>query len=246
MERIQKTISATGAASRRGAEELVRLGKVFVNGKKVREVGMLVDPTRDIIKVDGKLLAKVVLVAYLVNKPKGVVCSKARQGKEQIITDLVPAHPPVYPVGRLDKDSEGLIIVTNNGDLAHALTHPSFDHSKTYEVTVTFEKEEHPTEWICQKLSKGVKLGDGKAVADKVVATVIREGSLHLSITVHEGRHHLIRRMCAAIGLNVKRLQRTKISGFTLNGVKPGSYRLIEAHEIIHLTTLRSLTPASV
>ena len=235
MERIQKTISASGVASRRGAEELILLGKVFLNGKKVRELGTMVDPTVDRIKVEGKELPRVTLVAYLVNKPKGVVCSKVRQAKEQIITDLVPAQPPVYPVGRLDKESEGLIVVTNNGNLAHALTHPSFDHSKTYEVTVRFEGTEHPLDWICQKLLKGVKLGDGKAIADKVTASLIKEGSIHLTITVHEGRYHLIRRMCAAIGLDVKRLQRTKISGFGIGSLKPGAHRIIEPHEITHL-----------
>ena len=231
MERLQKVIAAAGIASRRGAEELIEQGKVFVNDSKVRVQGTSVDPTVDKIVVNGKPLPTVRKVTYLLYKPKGVVCSRVRQRGEVIITDLVPTLPPVYPVGRLDKDSEGLILLTNDGDLANRLTHPSFIHSKLYLVHASWQGEEKPLDQVCHRLLQGVKLGDGKAIADK--ATAHHSGTLiKLEIAVHEGRNHLIRRMCAAVGLDVKRLVRLKIGKLDSKALQPGKHRTLTTQEL--------------
>ena len=153
-ERIQKIIAASGITSRRGAEQLILDGKVKLNGEKVRVLGTKANPEIDEIKVDGKVLPKhISSITYLVNKPKGVVVSKTRQGDSKSITDLLPLKPAVYPVGRLDKDSEGLILMTNNGELAHKLTHPSFEHKKEYLVTVKWEKDsKKDVEWVRRRV----------------------------------------------------------------------------------------------
>lgn len=231
-ERIQKVIAASGLASRRGAEDLIKQGRVTVNGKPA-EIGQAVELT-DRIFVNGKPVdtAGVATVAYLLNKPVGVVCSTVRQGKETIITDLVPKHPPVFPVGRLDRESGGLIILTNDGNLSQTLTHPSFGHKKTYRVGATWKKDTKPHDgaWIRKELLGGVKLGDGKAKADAM--TLIAEGDrITMEITVHEGRHHLVRRMCAVLGLAVVSLVRVELSHLALDKLPIGGYRVLTKRE---------------
>ena len=236
-ERIQKIIAASGITSRRGAEQLILDGKVKLNGEKVRVLGTKANPEIDEIKVDGKVLPKhISSITYLVNKPKGVVVSKTRQGDSKIITDLLPLKPAVYPVGRLDKDSEGLILMTNNGELAHKLTHPSFEHKKEYLVTVKWEKDsKKDVEWVRRHLEKGMKLGDGNAKADKLDIKVLPNDTLSLFITIHEGRHHLIRRMCATVSLEVIKLKRTKLSFLTLGNLNSGQYRILTHEEVARL-----------
>ena len=233
-ERLQKLIAHSGIASRRQAEELIVQGKVKVNGQVVRELGSTANVEEgDIVLVSNKPLPRPQTVVYAVNKPKGVVCSRQRQGNEQLITELVPSYPPVYPVGRLDKESEGLILLTNDGALTQKVTHPSFRHEKEYRISARFEKDwELPDEKLITRLEKGVKLGDGMAKAEKVTIKHLTDGTLDLSITVQEGRHHLIRRMCASVGLEVRRLTRVRIAGLTLTHIKSGTYRALTPKDL--------------
>jgi len=234
-ERINKVIAASGIASRRGAEELIKAGKVIVDGHKITDLATKVNPASR-ITVSGKVLPHVQTVTYMVNKPTGFVTSTARQDGEKIVTDLVPLYPHVVPVGRLDKDSEGLLLLTNDGDLANRLTHPSFEHKKEYRVLCQPEKDVALTpESLAAKLSKGVKLGDGKAIADKAEAKVLPDGSFIVYLTVHEGRTHLVRRMCATLGLDVLSLRRTGLAGLTLGNLKPGRCRLLTSAELNRL-----------
>ena len=236
-ERLQKLIAASGLASRRAAEELITTGRVRVNGKAVLVLGSQADPTTDVITVDNRPLPKPATITYVVNKPRGIICSREQQGKDPIITSLVPDFPAVFPIGRLDKESEGLILLTNDGDLAYKLTHPSFSHSKTYQVITKWEKEDEKNDpsKICQHLVKGVKLGDGKAAADSATFKALANGTFQLTLTVHEGRTHLIRRMCASVGLKVVLLRRTALGHLQLGGIKPGSYRLLTPFDLTRL-----------
>jgi 23S rRNA pseudouridine2605 synthase len=231
-ERIQKLIAASGIASRREAEELIRQGRVRVNGKVVSDLGSKALAT-DTILVHNKPLPKPQTVVYAVNKPRGVVCSRVKQGNEQLVTDLVPSYPRVYPVGRLDKESEGIILLTNDGELAQKLTHPSFEHKKEYYLKVKWEKKAvvKPLEWLEAQMLKGVKLGDGTARADKVKIKPGKPEELTIDITVHEGRKHLLRRMCATLGLEVTSLRRTKFGTLSLEHLKPGAHRLLTSAE---------------
>ena len=231
MERLQKVLAASGICSRREAEKRITDGRVTVNGKICAVLGSQVDPEHDIILLDDRPLPTPSKVVYLLNKPRGVVCSRVNQGKETIVTELLPDNPPVYPIGRLDKESEGALLVTNDGTLTQFLTHPSFNHSKTYTVTVE-SKTPINAEKVTHSLKKGVKLGDGKAAADAVSLLLDSPTNARLTITVHEGRHHLIRRMCASVDLVVKRLVRIKIHTLPLGNLKTGEYRRLTAQEI--------------
>lgn len=234
IERLQKIIAASGLTSRRKAEELITKGRVQVNGHPITDLGSKADTTTDTILVDGVALPTVAHSTYLLYKPRGVVTSTVKQHNEQVITDLVPSSPRVYPVGRLDKESEGLILLTNDGDLAQRLTHPSFGHLKTYRVILKPEKERTPLTpaEIEKKLLSGVKLGDGKAKAAHVTARTRTDGAIELTLTLSEGRHHLIRRMCATLGYDVVRLIRTEVGSLTFGKLKPGNYRLLSPREI--------------
>jgi 23S rRNA pseudouridine2605 synthase len=237
-DRLQKLIAHAGLASRREAETLITNGKVRVNGVIVRELGTQADPEVDVILVHNKPLPKPTTVVYLLHKQRGFVCSRKQQADEKLVTELVPPYPRVYPVGRLDKESEGLILLTNDGDLTQKLTHPKHEVPKNYTVTCTWQKNEtvRTIAWIEQHLKTGVKLGDGKAKADSIRVKELPNGTLVLQLTIHEGRHHLVRRMCGSIGLEVERLQRTSIGPLTMNRLSPGDYRVLTNKELSQLT----------
>jgi 23S rRNA pseudouridine2605 synthase len=232
-ERLNKVIAAAGVASRRAADQLIQEGRVTINEKVVRTLGTQVLPG-DVIAVDGKPLRKPALITYLLYKPKGVICSSVHQGDDNLVTDLVPAHPRVYSVGRLDKESEGLILLTNDGDLAQRLTHPKYEHVKEYVVSGVLDQPQS-TNQIITKMTRGVKLGDGIAKADKIRVQPGKGATIQLTITVHEGRHHLIRRMCAAIGISVKNLVRTQIAHLTVGSLRPGDWRILSSQELANL-----------
>lgn len=237
-ERLQKIIAHSGFCSRRAAETLILEGKVSLNGVITKELGIKADSELDIIEVLGKRIANPDFVVYVLNKPKGVVTSKKKQFSEKIVMDLIPKTPDVFPIGRLDKDSEGLLLLTNNGNLAHTLTHPSFAHTKVYKVVIISQKKHAPrtAEWIEHQLLKGVKLGDGLAKADQITVKELPEDEFELTLSVHEGRNHLIRRMCATIGFDVSQLKRIKLGPIRLSNLKSGQYRILTKAEITSLT----------
>lgn len=231
-ERIQKLIARSGMASRRQAEEWIRQGRVEVNGRPA-ELGQSADLRRDRVVVNGKQLAAPEKpVTLLLNKPRGYVCSMSDPQKRKLVTELVKDIPErLFPVGRLDFNSEGLLLMTNDGDLAHALTHPAYHVDKTYLVKV----RGHLTPEMIDSMRRGMMLDDGQTVPSKVGNVRASGGNYWFEITLHEGRNRQVRRMCEAFGLVVVRLKRIRIAFLNLEGVPSGKYRLLQDAEIKQL-----------
>ena len=222
-ERLQKVLARLGIGSRRACEELIAGGRVRVDGAAAR-LGSRIDVTRAVVEVDGIVVGvRPDLVHYLLNKPAGVVTTAQDPQGRPTVTGLVPAEPRVFPVGRLDLHTEGLLILTNDGDLAHRLTHPSFGVEKEYLAHVSGA----PRPAAVRALRQGVELDDGPTAPAKValVETDV------LRITVHEGRNRLIRRMCEAVGHPVRRLVRTRIGPLADRRLAPGDWRSLTPAE---------------
>jgi len=212
---------------------MIEDGRVFVNGEQA-VLGRRVDVDADLVEVDG---ARVGLAAdltyYLLNKPRGVVTTAADTHDREIVTNLVPAEPRVYPVGRLDFDTEGLLLITNDGELTHRLTHPSYGIEKEYLVEVDGEMARSDL----RQLREGVELDDGMtspAKASEVAANVIK-------LTIHEGRNRQVRRMCAALGFNVTRLVRIRIGALADRKLAPGEWRELTQDEVRKLEELTAI-----
>ena len=223
--RLAKYLASGGVASRRASEEIVRAGRVTVRGKTVT------DPARDVtaeddVLVDGRPFeAQPERVVYAVNKPSGVVSTARDTHGRQTIVSLVPGPLRLYPVGRLDANTTGLILLTNDGELAHRLTHPSFEVQKTYVATVS----NAPVREAALKLLRdGVELEEGRTAP----ARVRRLASDTLEITIHEGRKRQVRRMCETVGHRVRRLDRVAFGPLVLGDLKPGAYRRLTEAEV--------------
>lgn len=225
VERLQKIISSMGIASRRQAEELILSKRVKLNNN-VAKIGDKADIKKDLIQIDGKPLhLKPKTIVYALNKPVGYIStSKDKHAKKKIV-DLVPAKPKIWPVGRLDKNSSGLIVLTNNGELTQKLTHPSYKHIKEYEV----ELNKKVTEIFLEQLKKGVKLEEGLAQVDKVK----KISDTKICLQIHQGWKRQIRRMCSELGYKVKSLVRTKIGKLKLSKLGLGQYKVINQKDII-------------
>jgi 23S rRNA pseudouridine2605 synthase len=232
MERLQKLIARAGVTSRRNAENLILSGKVTVDGKVITELGAKADAQKNKIRVDGKLLKfNAEKIYILLNKPRGYVCTaNDERGRKTVLELVQEISERVYPVGRLDLNSEGLILLTNDGELTNALIHPKFEIEKTYRARISGEI----TEEKLDKLRAGIELEDGLTAPAKIF--LLEEN--FVEITIHEGRNRQIRRMFAAVGCDVKRLKRIKFAGLTLDGVKVGKYRRLTADEIKNLKNL--------
>ena len=223
-ERLQKVLARAGIGSRRKVEELITAGRIQVNGE-VAVLGRRVDVERDVVEVDGVAIGvREGLVYYLLNKPRGVVTTVADPHADRTVIDLVPAEPRVFPVGRLDADTEGLLLLTNDGDLTHRLTHPSFGVEKEYVAHV----EGAPTPGSVRRLREGIDLEDGRTAPAKAVLTPPNV----LTITIHEGRNRQVRRMCDAIGHPVVRLVRTRIGPLVDRTLRPGAWRALTTDEV--------------
>lgn len=226
-DRLQKVLARAGIGSRRACEELVAAGRVVVNGQ-VAALGQRAHPGTDHISVDGiPLPVRQGMAYYLLNKPAGVVSSAVGQDGRRLVVDLVPSSPRVYPVGRLDADSEGLIILTNDGDLAHSLTHPSFGVEKEYVVQLSRPLSAEAV----GRLRRGVELDDGVTAPARV--RVLGPGTAR--IAVHEGRNHQVRRMCDAVGSPVTYLARTRIGAVSAPDLAPGQWRSLTTTEVTAL-----------
>lgn len=235
-DRLQKVMAQAGIGSRRACEELIAAGRVLVNGTTA-ELGRRVDIERDRITVDSVPVSVAPgLVYYLVNKPVGVVSTASDPHGRQAVTDLVPPEPRVYPVGRLDADSEGLILLTNDGELTHRLTHPSFGVEKEYTVGV----EGVPSAGTLRRLREGVDLSDGRTAPAKVSA--VAPGMLR--VIIHEGRNRQVRRMGEAVGHPVTRLVRTRIGPLRVGSLRPGQWRALTVDEVRALERAASAPPA--
>ncbi len=228
-ERLQKILSAHGIASRREAEAMLEAGRVTVNGKVVG-VGTKADEERDLIAVDGKALAGPGQRIYLLlNKPRGCVCTRKDEKGRKTVLDYVPnCTERIWPVGRLDANSEGLLLLTNDGELTNALTHPSHEVEKIYTVRVEGEDIAAAVE----KLGDTLTLEDGPAKAKRVRLVRDDGGRAILEVTVTEGRKHLVRNLCAAAGLDVKRLIRLSEGGLSLGDLRTGCSRELTDKEV--------------
>lgn len=228
-ERLQKVLARHGFGSRRACEELIAAGRVTVNGA-LAELGCRVDVVCDKVSVDGVVVGvRPDLVYYLLNKPRGVVCTASDPQHRKIVIDLVPHEPRVFPVGRLDADSEGLLLLTNDGDLTYRLTHPSFGVEKEYLVHL----QGNPSRFAIRQLREGVVLSDGPTAAAQV--NVVDRDLVKLII--HEGRNRQVRRMCEAVGYPVVRLVRTRIGSVLDRSLGPGQWRELSTAEVRCLNT---------
>jgi pseudouridine synthase len=229
-ERLQKILSRAGITSRRKAEKLILQGRVSVNGKVISELGAKAVLGKDDICVNGKAIkAETEMVVVALFKPRNYVTTlDDPQGRPTVVDLLKGVSERVYPVGRLDYDAEGLLLMTNDGELAHRLQHPRYKVPKTYLVKV----RGHPPEEALNQLQQGIKLEDGITAPAELRILEDDKKATWLTLTLREGRNHQVKRMCAAVGCPVLRLRRTKIGPIDLGNLKPGRSRKLKASEV--------------
>jgi 23S rRNA pseudouridine2605 synthase len=235
--RLQKVLAAAGIGSRRASEELIAAGRVTVNGKTVEGMGLRIDPATAVVAVDGRRInVRADLVYLALNKPRGVLSAMTdERGNRPTVGDLVADRPErLFHVGRLDADTEGLLLLTNDGDLAHRLMHPSFGVSKTYLATVPGPV---PKPVIAQVRS-GVQLEDGPVQVDRFRIVQTSGARSIVEVVLHEGRNHIVRRLLAEVGHPVERLVRTAIGPVQLGGQRAGSVRALTRDELAGLFAL--------
>jgi len=230
-ERLQKVLARAGLGSRRVCEEFIADGRVTVDGE-VAQLGRRVDPVGDAIALDGvAVVTRTDLVYYLLNKPTGYVSTVSDPQARPTVVELVPATPRVFPVGRLDVDTEGLLLLTNDGDLTQLLTHPSFGVVKNYLAEVDGD----PAPATIRRLREGVELDDGPTAPAKVRVVQRRAATTAIEIGIHEGRNRQVRRMCDAVGHPVRRLVRTRIGPIQDRRLAPGTWRALSTNEVRRL-----------
>lgn len=237
-ERLQIYLSKAGITSRRKSEDLIKAGKVMVNKRIITILGTKIDPEKDLIEIDGKVIKTKKNVYYAFNKPVGIICARpplegSRKG-EKFITELVPNNPPVIPVGRLDVDSTGLILLTNDGDFAYKLTHPKFLHEKEYNVIVRCPSA-NALPLALERLTRGVRVNKVREEFDKIEVLSIRSNFAEIRVIIHTGKKRQIRRMVATVGLAVEQLKRVRIGKLHLGNLKPGEWRKIQPEHVIEL-----------
>ena len=237
--RLNKFLAEAGVASRRGSDAIIVEGVVMVNGKVVTDLGSKVDPTRDVVTVRGRQVhVEAQLVYVLLNKPKDCITTSSDESGRTTVMDLVPMHNRIYPVGRLDRNTTGVILLTNDGDLAYRLTHPKFQVPKIYVATI--DKQMHREH--LQVLRGGVRLDDGTTapceaeILDPPRNTVI-------ALRLREGRNRQVRRMFEALEYDIRKLERVDYAGLTAEGLKRGAWRPLEEHEVKYLKKLTAKIP---
>ena len=235
-QRLQKVLAAAGVDSRRKCEELILDGAVRVNRKVVDKLPAFVDPERDVITVNGKKIRAAQKVYFLLNKPKGVICTNSDpQGRRKAI-DIVRTGERIFCVGRLDADTTGLIILTNDSELSNRLTHPRYGMGKTYVVRV---KAEISADQI-EKLKRGIWLAQGKTGRASVKILQRRHNESLIEITIRQGLNRQVRRMLAKVGLPVKSLTRARIGKLTTRGLGVGKFRTLTKAEVTYLKRITS------
>ncbi|HBR17497.1 MAG: pseudouridine synthase [Deltaproteobacteria bacterium RIFCSPLOWO2_12_FULL_43_16] len=242
-ERLQKIIAQAGIASRRKAEEMILEGRVTVNRKAATKLGTKADPEKDRIAVDGRVISagadlkSVPKIYILLNKPKGVISTVSDPEGRPTVIDLVKKlgtdfksvpRLRLFPIGRLDLDAEGVLLLTNDGELANKLIHPRYKIPKKYLVKVS----DAPDDKDIAKLKKGIYLEDGRTLPAEAKFIKATKTNSWIELTVYEGRNRLVKRMCFAIGHSVLKLQRTEFAGIKLGSLKPGDFRMLTAGEV--------------
>ena len=229
MERLQKVIAQSGFSSRRKAEEYIKQGKVKVNGKVVTELGTKVNSS-DEIEIDNKILEKEAKEYYLLNKPRGVITSTSDDKGRKIVTDFINTSARIFPVGRLDYDTTGVLLLTNDGEFANILTHPKNNIEKVYlaKLEGIIKKEQ------IDQLKKGVLLDEVlvKASRVKLKKVNIDSNTCMVEITIHEGKNHQVKRMFEKVGYHVEKLTRKRLDIFTTENLQSGEYRKLTPKEV--------------
>lgn len=237
--RVQKFLSSAGVCSRRQAEDYILQKKITINNK-IAILGDKVDPEKDEIKFNNKVIKQSnEFIYYALNKPVGYTSTVSDPKQKKLVTQLVPKEPKVWPVGRLDKDSKGLMILTNDGELTNLLTHPRYEHQKEYRLTFRIKNLKTPISSqdlgnIINQFSGGVRLQEGLAKCDQVEVFNVdnNSGVIKIDLILHQGWRRQIRRMCEKIGLFVLELKRVRISKFKLGDLSEGKYKIIQRKDI--------------
>ncbi|MGM0436696.1 MAG: pseudouridine synthase [Bacillota bacterium] len=236
-DRLQKVMAHAGVASRRKSEEIIKQGRVKVNGEIVTEMGVKVEPVVDEIEVDGNIISKEKKVYILLYKPLGYVTTVDDPRGRKTVLDLIDdVKQRIYPVGRLDYNTSGLLLLTNDGELTYVLTHPSYEIEKTYLVEAKGYVDDNKLE----KLEKGIKLSDGMTAPGRIELKDRDSFTTKFTLTIHEGRNRQVRRMCKKISNPVKNLERTKFANLNLKGLEPGDYRKLTTKELKKLQNLKN------
>jgi 23S rRNA pseudouridine2605 synthase len=235
-ERLQKYMARCGVASRRSCEKIIKQGRVSVNGQTVHEMGVKINPAIDIVRVDGKVISPEKEYIYiLLNKPTGYITSVSDPLGRPTVLDLIgDVHSRIYPVGRLDYDSEGLLLLTNDGDLAYYLTHPKYEIKKEYYVKVIG----NPREKDIETLRKGVNIGGYTTWPAQVERIKSSDNNSVFRIIIHEGKNRQVRRMFEAIGHPVVHLRREKLANLALGSLKVGDWRFLTQKEVEELKAI--------
>ena len=224
--RLNRFLASSGVTSRRGADELIAQGRVSLNGQTVTKLGSTVEVGKDVIKLDGKTVTQADhRVVYILNKPLGVVTTADDPEHRPTVLEFVPRSPRVFPCGRLDVNTQGLVVLTNDGELCYQLTHPKFVHQKEY---VVHGQTANPAEAL-EHLKNGIKLIDGFVKPDGLIVRSIHHRSLIFSLTIHEGRNHIVRRLCAAVNIEIQSLTRIRMGKYSLGDLTPGQWRVVES-----------------
>ncbi|MCF0109346.1 MAG: rRNA pseudouridine synthase [Erysipelotrichaceae bacterium] len=240
MDRLQKIIAQSGITSRRKAEELIVAGKVTVDGEVISELGY--KPRKGaVIKVDGKTIQREDKVYYVMNKPKRTVCTLKDEHDRKTVLDFIECEQRIFPVGRLDYDTTGVLILTNDGDFANEIIHPRYHLDKIYEVSIDGILDTP----MIKEMEKGIKLDDGMTAPAKVWVTNknLKTNTMQFDLTIHEGRNHQIKRMVEHFGFHVTRLHRKQLGYLRVNDLKPGEYRLLKPFEVKQLRSLVNEPP---
>lgn len=238
-ERLQKFLSRAGLASRRAAEEMIRAGRVSVNGQVVTELGTKVDPDRDAVRVDGRRIKlEAPPLTMMLHKPSGYISSRQDPQGRRVVMELLPEHlrSRLYPVGRLDYDATGLLLLSSDGELANRVMHPSYQMPRTYRVTVTGEVSQDNL----RQLRAGLEI-DGREVAAAVAVKKREQDKTVLELTVWEGRYHLVKRLLEKVGHPVLKLKRLALGPLHLGRLPRGKHRLLTAAELAALKALVGL-----
>jgi len=237
--RLQKFLAGAGVTSRRKAEALITSGRVKVNARLVTELGTRVDPGKDLVTLDGSLVSTPSAKSYyLLYKPGGCVTTASDpEGRPTALEYLRGVKERVFPVGRLDYDAEGAVLCTDDGELANRLAHPRYGHRRVYLAKVRGE----PPEGALERLLAGVRLEDGPAKALEAAVHERAERNVWIRLVVGEGRNHLVKRLCEAVGLQIQRLYRPEFGGVTVEGLRPGTFRKLTGDEVRRMKALVGL-----